>query len=147
MSVVRLYRMIPTGDTELLLASGPHRAVVHPWCFPEALFSRQEFSSMPDGGTGTINDAEVKVPATHYLELAETLTPTGRPASNTVSPTWYETKRSSVRSLCGIHIQGRLFLLKWMGLLRHSCSIPATRFRNPEKSLGHRTHDLRQRFV
>jgi aldose 1-epimerase len=28
-------------------------------------------------GTGTINDAEVKVPATHYLELAETLTPTG----------------------------------------------------------------------
>jgi hypothetical protein len=92
MSVVRLYRMIPTGDTELLLASGPHRAVVHPWCFPEALFSRQGFSSMPDGGTGTINDAEVKVPATHYLELAETLTPTGRPASITVSPTWYETK-------------------------------------------------------
>jgi aldose 1-epimerase len=28
-------------------------------------------------GTGTINDAEVQVPATHYLELAETLTPTG----------------------------------------------------------------------
>lgn len=28
-------------------------------------------------GTGTINDAEVKVPATHYLELAGTLTPTG----------------------------------------------------------------------
>ncbi len=28
-------------------------------------------------GTETINDAEVKVPATHYLELAETLTPTG----------------------------------------------------------------------
>jgi aldose 1-epimerase len=29
-------------------------------------------------GTGTINDAEVKVPAAHYLELAETFAPTGR---------------------------------------------------------------------
>ena len=49
-----------TTETEITLASGSQRAVVSPF------------------GAVTIDEAEVRIPGTHYLEFGETLIPTGR---------------------------------------------------------------------